>query len=140
MNASGVGPHLLGAFVYVSRGEEEKTQVRQPLLLHAARISKFSLRGPHLAEAAVWPRLSLSHLRLCKRKQSALLNRAHLLVSGYQRRMSFGCIHTTAYHNKSGLTHSASMRASAIGIHARCAPYVSRVYTSNFLPSPSAQS
>ena len=69
MNASGVSPHLLRAFVCVFRGEAEKTQIRQPPLLHAARISKFSLRAPHSAEAAVWlvsflPRLSFSLLPL----------------------------------------------------------------------------
>ena len=33
MNASGVSPHWLRAFVYVFRGEAEKTQIRQPHLL-----------------------------------------------------------------------------------------------------------
>ena len=65
MNASGVGPHLLRGYVYIFRGVAEKTQVRQPPLLHAACISKLSLRAPHSAEAAVWfvsflPRLPLS--------------------------------------------------------------------------------
>ena len=55
MNANGVGPHLLRASVYDFRGEAEKTPFRQPPLLHAARISKFSLHAPHSAEAAVWP-------------------------------------------------------------------------------------
>ena len=54
MNASVVGPHLLSAFIYISRGETAKTQVREAPLLHAARISKFSLRAPHSPEAAVW--------------------------------------------------------------------------------------
>ena len=54
MNASGVSSHLFRPFVYVFRGEAEKTQVRQPPLLHAARISKFSSRAPQSAEAAVW--------------------------------------------------------------------------------------
>ena len=65
MNANGVGPHLRLAFFYAFRGEAEKTQVRQPPLLHAALISNFRLHAPHSAEAAVWPvsflpRLSLS--------------------------------------------------------------------------------
>ena len=48
MNATGVDPHACRlrqpSFVYVFGGEAEKTLVRQPPLLHAARISKFSLR------------------------------------------------------------------------------------------------
>ena len=39
-----------------------------------------------------------------------------------------------------GLTHSASMRANAIGIHPRYAPCVSGVYASNFPPFPLARS
>ena len=62
MNISGVSTHLLLAFVYVFRGEAEETQVRQPPLLHAVRISEFSLRAPHSAEAAVGPASFLPRL------------------------------------------------------------------------------
>ena len=79
--------------------------------------------------ACVFSASSLSHSRLWKRKQSVTLNHARLLVSAYQRRM--GCVRTTACHNTWRLTHSASMRASAIGIPARYAPSLSHVYTSN---------
>ena len=67
MNSHDVGHHLylLRAFVYVFRGDAEKTQVRQPPLLHAARISKFSLGAPHSAGAAVWPVSFLFRLSLC---------------------------------------------------------------------------
>ena len=66
--------------------------------------------------ACVFSASPLSHSRLRKRKQSALLNRARLFISAYQRRMSFGRIRTTAYHNKWGLTHSASMRANSCSL------------------------
>ena len=65
MNTSGVSPHLLRAFVYIFKGEAEKTQVRQPPLLHAARISKFSharrTQSRRLSGLSFLPRLSLTH-------------------------------------------------------------------------------
>ena len=76
------GTHLFTVSEARVRSEEEKTQVRRPPLLHFEiqfMCATFS-RGGGLA--------SLSHSRLWKRKQSALLTRARLLVSAYQRRMS----------------------------------------------------
>ena len=37
------------------RRKAEQTQVKPPPLLHAARISKFTLLAPYSAETAVWP-------------------------------------------------------------------------------------
>ena len=89
MNANSVGTHSLRAFVYVFRGESEREtrQKRQPPLLHAARISKFSLRAPPSAEATVWPASFLPDLSLIQ--AFANVNKA---LSACQRRMSFGRI------------------------------------------------
>ena len=62
MNANGVSPHLWRPFVYVFRGDKEKTQVRQPPRLNAAHVSWISKCALHAAEAAVWPVSLLNRL------------------------------------------------------------------------------
>ena len=69
---------------------------------------------------------------LCQNCVKQTLNRVRLLVTAYQRRMSFGRNRTIVYHNKWSLKHSANMRANAIGIRARYAPCVSRLKLSSF--------
>ena len=108
MNASGVDPDLLRAFVYIFRGKTEKTG---QTATSAACSAHFEIQFRCAAiSRAVWPvsfrpRLSLS-LTLLKTLEKRACSSLPVSVESFRR------TRTTAYHNKSGPTPLALMLAT----------------------------